>query len=116
MNVIVNVEGHGSDRVVVVKASERRIDASRSEEFKARLFSLVCDGVAGLVLDISDVEFIDSSGLGAIIATLEELAPNGEIALCGTRESVKSILRLTRMDCVFHHCEAPEAAFDLISG
>ena len=116
MNVIVNVEGHGGDRIVVVKAIERRIDASRSEEFIARLLSLVCDGVARVVLDISDVEFIDTSGLGAIIATLEELAPNGEIALCGTQESVKSMLRLTRMDRVFHLCEAPEAAFDLISG
>ena len=93
-----------------------RIDAIFSVEFKAKLLSLVSDGATGVVLDVADVEFIDSRGLEAIIAVLKQLGPSGETALCGTQEPVKHMLRLTRMDRVFHLCDAPEEAFDLISG
>ncbi len=53
-----------------------------------------------IVLDISNVNFIDSSGLGAIVSSLKQLGGKGDLAICGINESILSLFRLTRMDRV----------------
>jgi anti-sigma B factor antagonist len=47
------------------------------------------------------VDFIDSSGLGAIVSALKTIGRNGDLVLCGIKETVMSLFRLTRMDRVF---------------
>jgi anti-sigma B factor antagonist len=62
--------------------------------------SIVQNGHQQIVLDMSDVEFVDSSGLGAIIATMIALRPQGRLMVCNVRDNVLSLFRLTRMDRV----------------
>jgi anti-sigma B factor antagonist len=51
-----------------------------------------------IVLDLSDVDFVDSSGLGAIIATMMALRPQGKLMVCSINDRVLGLLCLTRMD------------------
>jgi anti-sigma B factor antagonist len=89
------------EEVVVLRPHARRIDASSVVEFKSKLKEEVADGHTKIVLDLSEVDFIDSSGLGVMVSFLKQVSPEGGIKLFGVKEGVKSILELTRLDRAF---------------
>ena len=85
---------------MVIRPLENRLDSYVAEEFKVHMKNIVHNGHLQIVLDLSDVEFIDSSGLGAIIATMMALRPQGQLMVCNAKDNVLSLFRLTRMDRV----------------
>jgi anti-sigma B factor antagonist len=54
-----------------------------------------------VILDMSRVNFLDSSGLGAVVASMKALAPERKLELSGLTPTVQKVFRLTRMDSVF---------------
>jgi anti-anti-sigma factor len=56
-----------------------------------------------ILLDLSDVELIDSTKLGAIIHFLEKIDGYGMLVLCGVSDRVTSLLKMTNMDGKFIH-------------
>jgi anti-sigma B factor antagonist len=73
-----------------------------STEFKARVADLINQGNNFFLLNLSEVPFVDSSGLGALISILKTLMQNnGEIVLCELNIPVLNLFKLTRMDSVF---------------
>jgi anti-sigma B factor antagonist len=79
-----------------------RIDAAAAIEFKNAVREQT-DGIENtVVLDLSRVEFIDSSGLGAIVATMKHIGQDRELALAGLTPAVQRVFQLTRMDSVFN--------------
>ena len=85
---------------LVVKPLENRLDSYVAEAFKSHMKDLVANGHLHIVLDLSDIGFVDSSGLGAIISTMIALRPQGQLMVCNARDNVLSLFRLTRMDRV----------------
>lgn len=85
----------------VLHIGERRLDALVAEELKAALLAAVSDGTRRLAVDLAQVEFMDSSGLGAIIHCRQRVRNEVEIALCGPRLEVATLLRLTQIGRVF---------------
>src|SRR5271169_3195575 len=96
--------------VFIAKVLESRIAADVAARFKEDLIEYVTNGHRTFVLDLSEVTFIDSSGLGALIASLKVIGADGELALCGARETVASMFKLTRMNKVFRMFNTPEDA------
>lgn len=96
--------------VLVAKVLESRISADVALPFKQALIEYVNKGNRRLVLDLSEVTFIDSSGLGALIGSLKAIGDDGELALCGARETVASMFKLTRMNKVFRMFSNPDDA------
>lgn len=89
------------DDVLVVKPTKQRLDAQEAGSFKEHMGRCISDGHEKIILDLSRVEFIDSSGLGAIVSSLKMLGGKGELSLCGIRETIMTMFKLTRMDRVF---------------
>ncbi len=87
--------------ILVLKPLDKRFDAHSAVDFKARMADFVSSGHTVIILDLSEVDFIDSSGLGAIVSALKTVGRNGDLVLCGIKETVMSLFRLTRMDRVF---------------
>ncbi|MEI6542951.1 MAG: STAS domain-containing protein [Methylococcales bacterium] len=85
---------------IVVKPLENRLDSYVADEFKVHMKNIVQEGHLQIVLDLSDIDFVDSSGLGAIIATMIALRPQGQLTICNAKDSVVALFRLTRMDRV----------------
>lgn len=92
-------EQHGSTQIV--KIEEARIDAMAAIGFKDTVRGVTGDQTDRLVLDLNKVEFIDSSGLGAIVALMKLLAPGCKLELAGLTSTVQKVFRLTRMDTIF---------------
>jgi len=86
--------------VLIVEPLDARLDAQRAVAFKEILIGHVEAGNRQLVLDLSHVEFMDSSGLGAVVALLKRLGFDGVLVICGARDPVAGVFRLTRMDRV----------------
>ncbi|MGX9352868.1 STAS domain-containing protein [Shimia sp. W99] len=87
--------------ILVVTVNESRIDASVAIQFKDRMREET-DAVTGrVVLNLEQVDFIDSSGLGAIVAAMKQLGTNHRMDLSCLNENVDKVFRLTRMDTVF---------------
>lgn len=89
------------DGVGVVHVDETRIDAGVAIQFKDEFRRLVGDGPEPVVLDLSTVEFLDSSGLGAVVAARKLLGKDRVLALSGLMPAVDKVMTLTRMNTVF---------------
>lgn len=99
---------------LIIRPLERRLDASVIQEFKLHIAGKVQEGHLLIALDLSDVEFIDSSGLGGIISVLRTVGENGRVAIFGARPNILTFFRLTRMDRIFPISDsAAEALRDL---
>lgn len=90
----------GDARVITVNTD--RIDAAMAIQFKEDMRSETEYGPERIVLDLSGVKFIDSSGLGAIVAAMKQLGDGRRLDLAGLTPVVDKVFRLTRMDTVFN--------------
>lgn len=88
-------------KVISVAVLEDRIDAASAIQFKERMRDATRDGPARVVLDLAQVQFLDSSGLGAIVAVKKLLGPDRALELSGLTPTVEKVFRLTRMDSIF---------------
>jgi anti-sigma B factor antagonist len=86
-----------------------RIDAAGAIQFKDKMRELTQSPAPRVVLDMSRVAFLDSSGLGAVVAVLKALGPDRKLELSGLSATVQKVFRLTRMDSVFTiHDQVPD--------
>ncbi|HZY20257.1 MAG TPA: STAS domain-containing protein [Ramlibacter sp.] len=97
------IEIDRAQAVPVVVPRVRRLDASVAPAFKQAVLQVLGED-RRLVLDLSGVDFLDSSGLGALVSILKALGTQGSLAVCGATGSVLSLFKLTRMDKVFPIC------------
>ncbi len=107
--------------IVVVRD---RIDAFNAPELRGRLDQLLAEGItrfvldlsdvcsSDLVLDLSDVPFLDSAGMAVLVNLLKRArSAQGDVRLVWPkREETQRILRLTKFDRVFEIAETQEAA------
>jgi len=96
--------------VTVVVPTMRRLDASVAPGFKQQVVQVIETGERRMVLDLGAVEFVDSSGLGAMVSILKALGSQGAVSVCNVRGAVLSLFKLTRMDKVFTISESREDA------
>lgn len=106
------IDQYKEDRVTVVTVHEKRLDAASAVSFKDQVARIIQDGETDLVLDLSNVEFIDSSGLGALVSVLKTLGRSGSLAISGLQKSAEQIFKLTRMDTVFTIYPSVDAAVE----
>ena len=91
-----------TDSAQIVTVNAERIDAAMAIQFKEDMRSETEGGHARVILDLSEVKFIDSSGLGAIVAAMKQLGGGRKLDLAGPTPMVDKVFRLTRMDTVFN--------------
>lgn len=85
----------------VILVGEKRVDSVIALRFKDRLREMIGQAQPIVELDLSAVDFIDSSGLGAVIAVRKTLPAGRTLELSGLTSSVARVFRLTRMDMMF---------------
>jgi anti-sigma B factor antagonist len=79
-----------------------RLDAASVKIFKDTVASLVKKEIRNVVVDMKDVEFIDSSGLGSLVSCLRIVNnEGGDIRLSSLQNQIRGLLELTRMHRVF---------------
>ncbi len=96
--------------VMVARIKGDHLDASTVEDFKAAAHPVIEKSMK-IVLDMGSLNFVDSSGIGAIISCLRKLnAKGGDLKLCGLSKPVRSLFELVRMHRIFDIFETSDEA------
>jgi len=86
------------DSVTVVTPRVKFLDASNNRPFKERMVELL-PNIKYLLLDLQQVDFIDSSGLAALLTCLKQLsASGGDLKICCVTSPVKALFDLVKMN------------------
>lgn len=85
----------------IITVGEDRIDSAVAITFKDRMRELCEDGPDRIILDMARVGFIDSSGLGAVVAAMKQVGTGKVLELAALSPTVRKVFQLTRIDTVF---------------
>ena len=99
---------------IAIVAPRQRIDAFSAPKLRAEFDRMLDSGVLRFVLDLTDVPFLDSAGMAALVSLLKRARQNGgDVRLIWpAEEAARRILRLTKFDRVFAMSDTAEAALN----
>ena len=96
--------------VTVIQLSVENLDASNTRELKRQISPLL-ETETRLVFDLAKVKFIDSSGLGVLLACLRQVnAKDGDVKICCLAKQVRVIFELVRLHRIFDMFNTREEA------
>lgn len=102
--------------VNIITPSVRRLDASVASAFKEAVVREIGEDRKALIVDFSQIEFIDSSGLGMLVSLLKMMNGRGEMTLCAINPGIHNMFTLTRMDRIFRICPDRASALAQLNG
>lgn len=114
MDFIARIETTGDVTLINIP---QRLTASTSDELKKYLKESVEKGQSKFVINLKETEYLDSSGLGAIVSKIAQTrASNGDVRLAAPGKYVLSLLELTHIDQVLKIFDTPEQAVASFGG
>lgn len=97
--------------VVVISIKGNLMGEPQTTQLRDKIYSLLQDGMKKIVLDLKGVRWINSSGLGTLIASLTSVKnKGGDLRLACITEKVESVLVVTRLVKVFKEYETVDRA------
>ena len=80
------------------------LDGIRANQLRRDISDIVAIGADIVLIDLKDVKFIDSSGLGALVSVMKTVRTGGgKLFVCSLNDQVKMVFELTKMDRVFEN-------------
>ena len=87
------------EQYVVFTPIEEKIDSLLAPKLKSELLTIHAEGYSNIVLDLSNVKYVDSSGLSALLVGDREFGRNGGIFfISGVQEHVMKLLKISMLD------------------
>ena len=110
------IEKSAQDSVVTLKI-KGEVDLHASPALRTELQNCAAEKAAILLVDFSEVEYIDSSGLATLIEYVRDSsAHKGRIALFALKKKVRTIFDLVRLNELFTIADSREAALVALGG
>ena len=108
MDFSISTRSEGAYTIVEVVGE---LEVSTVPRLRERLKDLIADGDYHLVVDLQGVDFLDSTGLGALVGGLQRVYPHdGSFQLVCTRQRILKIFALTGLINVFSIHSSVESA------
>ncbi len=105
------LETRDDGRVTVLTVRGDLVIGEPESTFKKRVTQLLEEGKVNLLVDLKEVGFVDSSGLGALVRALTSSQKDGgETKLLHAGAQVKKLLEMTKLDSVFEIYDDEERA------
>lgn len=105
------VQARQTEKGVTVLVPSGRLDVTGAPALKDAVTEAVKSGQPRLVIDMEGVSFVDSSGLGSVIAALKQArSSQGDVRLAAPNQQVRVVLELTTLDRVFPYYATVEDA------
>ncbi len=107
-----NIQEEQVDGVHVVRFRDARLDSTCSSALKTELLRLVeNEGVIHLLLDLKDVDYVDSSGLGALLFGHRHIKGNkGKMKLVHLSQKVKTLIRIANLEKILEGYDDEKSA------
>lgn len=105
------VQARQTDNGATVLAPTGRLDVAGAPALRDAITGVASDGSPRVVIDMEGVSFVDSTGLGSVIAALKQIRrQQGELRLAAPNQQVRVVLELTTLDRVFPYYATVEEA------
>ncbi|MBI1932738.1 MAG: STAS domain-containing protein [Ignavibacteriales bacterium] len=96
---------------VIVELKGNVIGGPETEEFSKLLHSYLDEGKKNIVVDLSNVKFMNSSGLGMLISGFATMKNGGgSLKLAGATEKINSLLVITKLITIFENFDSIDEA------
>jgi anti-sigma B factor antagonist len=90
-----------NDRYTLLKLEEENLNSVLAPMLKSEFIFFRNEGVRNLILDLSDVKYVDSSGLSAILTANRLWKDGGSFVLTGaTQPAVKKLIEISRLESI----------------
>ena len=97
-------------KTVIIQATGN-IDLSASTKFQKGVLELLSDKPERVIINLSDVPYMDSSGIASLVKALSVVRGSGaSLHLVGLTQRVRSLFEITRLDTVFNIHETEQEA------
>lgn len=107
MNIMIETK----DQIVMFTLKNANLDMEISAELKAKLLIVCQPDVEALIFDLSAVDYVDSSGLGALLLAYRQLKEFGSvIALVGVNDVVRKMLSISQIEDLFDYYDTLDEA------
>ena len=106
-----NVHTKKNDKGLEIIRISGRIDPATSNQLEEALNKVISGGSSRLILDLSEVNFISSSGLRVFLSILKKVkAQNGDLKICGMDSNVGKIFKIAGFVSLFDILPTEEEA------
>lgn len=96
---------------VMVLSLRGRLDATNAADLKDKVKDCLKKGRIHIVIDLAEIDFVDSSGLGSLVACLRTVnKAGGDIRIAAVQDRVRAVFELIRLHHVFDIYEDSDAA------
>lgn len=103
------------EKYSLIKLNEEKLDSTLAPNLKSDLITLHAEGVKNIIMDLSDVKYIDSSGLSALLVGNRVLGEDeGMFVLAGITEHVMKLIKISQLDSVLNLLPTVEEAVDAV--
>ena len=110
-NVALKMTNREVNGVSVVALDGRIVLGEESNALREKLKSLIAEGKKQIVLNMDNIKYIDSSGLGALVAAHCSAKTQGaSLRLCHLGSKFQEVLQITKLLTVFEVCNTEAAA------
>lgn len=99
------------ENIAVLTVSGKLMGGDETREVHEKVKSLIADGLKKVVIDLSKVKWLNSSGLGMLISCLTSLSnAGGGLKIAGATDRVNSLFMITKLITVFETFETTDRA------
>jgi anti-anti-sigma factor len=104
-----------TEQYVHLQVHADKIDALKTPQLKAELTTLSAEGAKSIILDLSDVIYIDSSGISALLLANRLCeAAGGILVMYGLSDATNKVIKLAQLEKVFTILPTYEEAVDAV--
>ena len=104
-----------SERYTTLTLQEEKLDTLIAPKLKSEFVTMFQSGTANLILDLSTVKYVDSSGLSSIlVANRMAKEENGCMVLIGIQDHVMKLIKISKLDQVLTILPTKEEAVDSV--
>jgi anti-sigma B factor antagonist len=104
-----------NEQYSILKLQEEKLDSSLSPALKSEFVTLNAEGIKNIIIDLSEVKYVDSSGLSALLVGNRIYNEDGGIfILASLNDHVMKLIRISQLNNVLNLLPTVEEAIDAI--
>lgn len=101
------------EKYCLIKLSEEKLDSTLAPDFKSEILTMHAEGFRNLIIDLTEVKYVDSSGLSALLVGNRVCTEsNGDFILSGINEHVQKLISISQLDKILNILPTVEEAVD----
>ena len=103
------------EKYCLIKLHEEKLDSTLAPTLKSDFITLHAEGVKNVILELSDVKYIDSSGLSALLVGNRVYHEDGGLfIIAGITDHVMKLIKISQLDSVLNLVPTSEEAVDAV--